>query len=47
MTEGRGIHSKERDAVEMNQFRPISLLNIEGKIFFSVVLLKIIILQFD
>ena len=28
---------KERDSVEINQFRPISLLNVEGKVFFSVV----------
>ena len=27
---------KERDSTEVNQFRPISLLNVEGKIFFSV-----------
>ena len=28
---------KERDSVEIGQFRPISLLNVEGKVFFSVV----------
>ena len=28
---------KERDSVEINQFRPICLLNVEGKVFFSVV----------
>ena len=30
---------KERDSVEINQFIPISLLNVEGKVFFSVVAL--------
>ena len=28
--------SKEQNSTEINQFRPISLLNVEGKIFFSV-----------
>jgi hypothetical protein len=28
---------KEKDAVNISQFRPISLLNVEGKIFFSVI----------
>uniref|UniRef100_A0A3B1K6T8 Reverse transcriptase domain-containing protein n=1 Tax=Astyanax mexicanus TaxID=7994 RepID=A0A3B1K6T8_ASTMX len=28
---------KEKDSVAIDQFRPISLLNVEGKIFFSVV----------
>ena len=28
---------KERDSLEISQFRPISLLNVEGKVFFSVV----------
>ena len=27
---------KEQNSTEINQFRPISLLNVEGKIFFSV-----------
>ena len=27
---------KEQDSSSINQFRPISLLNVEGKIFFSV-----------
>ena len=27
---------KEKNSTEINQFRPISLLNVEGKIFFSV-----------
>ena len=27
---------KEKDSVNINQFRPISLLNVEGKIFFAV-----------
>ncbi|GFO03431.1 reverse transcriptase [Plakobranchus ocellatus] len=27
---------KEQDSKEINQFRPISLLNVEGKIFFSI-----------
>ena len=34
---GRIFIPKERDSVEINQFRPISLLNVEGKVFFSVV----------
>ena len=28
---------KEKDATDISQFRPISLLNVEGKIFFSVI----------
>ncbi len=28
---------KEKDAADINQFRPICLLNVEGKIFFSVI----------
>lgn len=28
---------KEKDAADISQFRHISLLNVEGKIFFSVV----------
>ncbi len=28
---------KEKDSVDISQFRQISLLNVEGKIFFSVV----------
>ena len=28
---------KERDSHSLSQFRPISLLNIEGKVFFSVI----------
>lgn len=28
---------KEKDAVNISQFRPISLLNVDGKIFFSVI----------
>lgn len=28
---------KEKDSTDINQFRPISLLNVEGKIFFSVI----------
>ncbi|KAK3779423.1 hypothetical protein RRG08_015824 [Elysia crispata] len=28
--------SREQNSTEINQFRPISLLNVEGKIFFSV-----------
>ena len=33
-----GIHiPKEKDSKEIDQFRPISLLNVEGKIFFGVI----------
>ena len=33
-----GIHiPKEKDSRKIDQFRPISLLNVEGKIFFSVI----------
>ena len=28
--------SKEQNSKDINQFRPISLLNVEGKIFFAV-----------
>ena len=28
---------KEKDSRKIGQFRPISLLNVEGKIFFSVI----------
>jgi len=28
---------KERDATRISQFRPISVLNVEGKIFFSII----------
>ena len=32
-----GIHiPKEKDSKGLNQFRPISLLNVEGEIFFSI-----------
>ena len=32
---------KERDSKELGQFRPISLLNVEGKIFFSIIASRI------
>jgi hypothetical protein len=32
----REFISKEKDAAEIGQFRPISLLNVDGKIFFGV-----------
>ena len=28
---------KEKDATDISQFQPISLLNVEGKIFFSII----------
>ena len=36
MSAGGVYIPKEQNSTEINQFRPISLLNVEGKIFFSV-----------
>ena len=35
---------KEQDSITINQFRPISLLNVEGKIFFLALTFKLNIL---
>lgn len=34
---GGVLNKKEKDATDISQFRPISLLNVEGKIFFSTI----------
>ena len=33
---GRNIYTKEQNSKTVNQFRTISLLNVEGKIFFAI-----------